>query len=1277
MAIESEDMCLSYGDLESRANQLAHLLTHRGVGIGDTVGILLDRSAQTYIALLAVLKCGAVFVPIDPSFPADRVRFIAEDAGMALLLTCARRSAALGPVEFPVIELDSAAAEIAQHSATRPVVVGFGDAICYVIYTSGTTGRPKGVAVTHSSICNFLAACGPIYGYRPEDRVYQGMTIAFDFSIEEIWPTLMAGATIVAGPNDHRRLGPGLAAFLIERNVTVMCCVPTLLATLDHDVPSLRLLLVGGEACPRDLVQRWSRPGRRMLNTYGPTETTVTATWTELTPDKRVTIGRPLPTYSAHILDDRLREVPAGQPGEICIGGPGVALGYVKRLELTAEKFVPDPYRPDVPGAKLYRTGDLGRVVSNGDIEYLGRIDDQVKIRGHRIELPEIEAVLMEDPALQNAVAVKVSHELGDELAAYITLRNPCDVQSLRVRLHQSLRTRLPACMVPAYIEVLDAIPMLASGKADRARLAFPTSPRIRTAQIEHVPPSTDLERTLAAAWSKVFGAGEISADADFFLDLGGHSLFAAAVVSHLRQMPAFGHLAIADLYANPTIRSLAAHLEQHAPAPRKAAAEPAHLIHSDRRVLGCGIGQMACLYLILLFAAVPTAIRLSDGHDSVSGLLSVGILVGALAAPLIFLLLPIAAKWILIGRFRPGTYPLWGWYYLRFWLVRRLLATSPLDQLAGSPLFSLYARLLGARIGKGCHIASGQIEAPDLIDIADGVAIGYGATLQPFVVQGGQLHLGPISIGREAFIGANVLVLPGSSVGDRARITDQSLVARNQQILAGQTWSGSPSSQVSSAPALDSIAARPKANQSWSLGLWLSFILTLLGFELMPMLALVPTLLLYNFYATRFGAFPAIVAAIPAGPLFVLTVCLLVALGKRLAMPRARAGVFPIRSAFGLRKWIVDKLMDYSLSANNTLYATLYALPFLRVLGARIGKRSEISTLSHVDPDLLRIGDECFVADDASIGAATYYNGYVALGPAELGNRTFIGNSAFVPANTRFGENTLLGVQSVPPGESVQPGTSWLGSPSLFLPRRQTAEGFDESLTYRPKKRLVAVRLGIEFLRVTLPATLLHAMLFADIAASVVLAHHLHVIALSALLPLIYLASGVATIGVVAAIKWLVVGRYRPRVEPNWSHFVWRTEFITGLYESAALPALGEWLMGTPLMPLMLRLFGAQIGRRVYLATSYLTEFDLVTIGDDAEIEQAASLQTHLFEDRVMKMSRVTLGPGAIVGPRSVVLYDATIARDARLEGLSLAMKGETLPAGTAWTGIPARLGQ
>jgi non-ribosomal peptide synthetase-like protein len=262
-----------------------------------------------------------------------------------------------------------------------------------------------------------------------------------------------------------------------------------------------------------------------------------------------------------------------------------------------------------------------------------------------------------------------------------------------------------------------------------------------------------------------------------------------------------------------------------------------------------------------------------------------------------------------------------------------------------------------------------------------------------------------------------------------------------------------------------------------------------------------------------------------------------------------------------------------------------------------------------------------------------------------------------------------------VAPGGPVEPGSSWLGSPAIFLPRRQQSAKFDESVTFRPTARLYALRLSIEFFRLALPAVLGYALLLMGALAFLRLAQLRSSPRLIAVLPALYLTLALLGVGVVAALKWLIVGRYRPRVEPLWSHFVWRTELITGLYENAAVPALLGSLTGTPFLPPLLRLFGARIGTRVWMDTTYLTEFDLVRVGDDTEVGGATALQTHLFEDRVMKMSTLTVGTGCTIGSRTVVLYDATLEDGARLDTLSLAMKGETLPAGSRWRGIPARL--
>ncbi len=1277
IALEADDHEYTYAELESRANQLAHHLHALGLKSGARIGLLLERSIHTYTSLLAVLKVGGVYVPIDPSSPAERVAFIVGDAGLAMLLTQGSLSANLGGLSCPILALDSpSSAGIAERPTHRIQLEHNDDGLCCILYTSGTTGRPKGVLIGHESMCHLVRVCTPTYGYQASDRVFQGMTLAFDFSVEEIWPTFAVGATLVAGPNDHRRFGGALAEFLIDKRISVFCCVPTLLATFNRDVESVRLLNIGGEACPPELVGRWARRGRRILNTYGPTEATVTAIWAELLPGKPVTIGRPMAGYTVHLLDEKLRPVASGEEGEICIGGPGVARGYLNRPELTADRFVPDP-GSDRPAARLYRTGDLGRLNEDGEYEYLGRIDTQVKIRGYRIELSEIESLLLEIPGVGNA-AVGIVNGVANvvELAAYVVPQAGFDIEELRRIIQVSLRKRLPPHMVPAYIETIDAIPTLPSHKTDRSRLPHPVRSRLAGDTDDVIiPPTTDLERQIAACWSRAFDQEVRCVEVDFFLDLGGHSLFAARVVSDLRELPGLSFLAIADLYAHPTVQSLAQHVEASRtsalPEPRPV---EVHRKYSSRRVWIAGAMQFAFLYLTLIPWLAPTvAILLLLTSQSLSTpAIVLGIAAAAAAAPLIALLLPVVAKWLLLGRVRPGRHPLWGWFFCRWWLVRKLIQSAPIDYLVSTPLFRSYLRLLGARIGNGCHLGSARIDVPDLIEIGDGASINYDVELDPSRVADGWLHLDEIHIGTNAYVGTNSVIEGGAKIGDSAFVLEQSLVAGGQTIPDGETWAGSPSRSTVPDPNLVRLAAAG-VTRRWPISIVAGYCFGLTLLMLAPSLFLLPGLIVI-WGISEGDLWLGLAFAPAAGLLYVVLACAFVVVGKRLALPRVSAGNHALRSWFGLRKWFADRLMTMSLGLTNSLYSTLYLLPFLRLLGARVGPRAEVSTVSHIDPDLLTLGPECFIADLAAVGAARIINGQIVLGETEVGARGFVGNAALVPGDTKVPGDSLIGVLSVPPNHPMQPGSSWLGSPAIFLPQRQASAKFDESKTYRPSFRSVACRLMIEFLRIVLPATLSFCAFFLIALTALIAMDEISIVALFCLLPAIYLASGLLITLVVVFLKWLVVGRYRPRVEPQWSHFVWRTELITGLYENVAVPWMLHWFAGTAMMAPLLRLLGARIGRRVWMESNYLTEFDLVTVGDDAAVSGQAALQTHLFEDRVMKMSTVTLGPGCAVGTRAVVLYDAVIGADTEIEALSLAMKGECLNKGN-WRGIPARM--
>jgi amino acid adenylation domain-containing protein len=505
LAVDARAVTFTYPELDERANRLARYLLAQGARAGDRIGLLFDRAVYSYVAMLAVSKIHAAYVPLDVGFPPDRIQYIVSDARAHLVLTTfgvRERVDGLDDIAPQLLYLDVAAADIAGQAPSRLTGTERGapvDDLAYLIYTSGTTGRPKGVAISHASICNFVRVAAEVYGIQSDDRVYQGMTIAFDFSVEEIWVPWMSGATLVPKSGGPSLVGLDLHEFLTEHHITAMCVVPTLLATIEEDLPELRFLLVSGEACPQDLILRWHRPGRRFLNVYGPTEATVTATWTTLDPDRAVTIGQPLPTYTAVILDpqDPSRALPFGEVGEIGLAGIGLAQGYLNRQDLTDKAFVLDVFGvPENPSGRVYRTGDLGRVNEAGEIEYHGRIDLQVKVRGYRIELPEIETVLMQVPGVAAAVVETFEPTPGAvELVGYYSLRR--GLRELKPEtIYHHLRERLPSYMVPAYLEPLAFIPMTTSDKVDRKALPAPASRR-RTAGGTHVAPASETERLL------------------------------------------------------------------------------------------------------------------------------------------------------------------------------------------------------------------------------------------------------------------------------------------------------------------------------------------------------------------------------------------------------------------------------------------------------------------------------------------------------------------------------------------------------------------------------------------------------------------------------------------------------------------------------------------------------------------------------------------------------------------------------------------------------------
>ena len=800
LAIDSAEVQLTFAQLDRRANQLARWLKGQGIGSGDRLALHFDKSVFSFIATLAVLKLNAAYVPLDQSFPADRIGFIAEDAGCRAILSIARYREHLAPTGVATFFLDTHQAELDAQLDTRLTRFEQGqphEDLAYIIYTSGSTGKPKGVPIDHAQIVNFIRVAAEVYGIRDDDRMYQGLTIAFDFAIEEIWVPLVVGATLVPGPAGSRLVGADLGAFLADNRITALCGVPTLLATLEAELPLLRYIMVSGEACPQDLVARWQRPGRIFLNAYGPTEATVTATLCALEAGRPVTIGTPLPTYAIMMLDpEQPQMLKRGETGEIGIAGIGVARGYLNRAELTEKVFIPDFI--GIPGnasGRIYRTGDLGRINGAGEIEYMGRIDTQVKIRGYRIELTEIESVIMKDDHIAQAVVNKVETTPGAvELAAYYTLKPGAAGFSLDAMV-EALRAHVPAYMVPSYFEQLDAIPLLPSHKADRKKLPPPTGPRYASRRGAMVAAATPLEFAIATALATVLKLDAVSVEDHFFDDMGANSLLMAQFCTRLREAGIVADVSMRDTYLHPTVRGLAAHLgsQSASPPPQVETPEPHHA--PRYAYLLTGAAQLAAWFAYLSFTAWMMLTSLEFVFES-RGVLDVYLrsVAASFAVTLVLAVVPVLAKWALVGRWKAGRFPVWGVRYFRFWLVRQLLQLNPMQLFVGTPLYSWYLRLLGARIGSGTALFSRIAPvATDLVRIGAQTVISKDSRLTGYRARAGWIELGAVDIGARAFVGEATLLDIGTSMGDDTQLGNSSSLQSGQAVPAGKRYHGSP----------------------------------------------------------------------------------------------------------------------------------------------------------------------------------------------------------------------------------------------------------------------------------------------------------------------------------------------------------------------------------------------------------------------------------------------------------------------------------------------------
>ncbi|GJF10433.1 amino acid adenylation protein [Mycolicibacterium cyprinidarum] len=1252
-ALDDGTVQLTYAELVADVEDSVSWLAARGIGRGDRIGIRMPSGSYAlYVAILATLATGAAYVPVDADDPQERAELVFTEAGVVAVIT----------------EKGLVRGTGSSRGWRAGPPLGRDDA--WIIFTSGSTGTPKGVAVTHRSAAAFVDAEARMFlqdnPIGPGDRVLAGLSVAFDASCEEMWLAWRHGACLVPAPRSLVRSGMDLGPWLVSRDITVVSTVPTLASLWPAEaLEAVRLLIFGGEACPPELAERLASgpdsAGREVWNTYGPTETTVVACAAMLngTAGRPVSIGLPLPGWDLAVVDPHGAPVRIGEVGELIIGGVGLAR-YLDP-EKDAEKYAAMPsLSHQGHWSRAYRSGDLVRLESDG-LYFVGRADDQVKVGGRRIELGEVDTALTNLPGVSGgAAAVRKTAGGTPLLVGYLVAApgsdQPLDLTAARARLSGAL----PAAMVPRLV-VVDELPTRTSGKVDRDALPWPVG-----TDEEAAPELDGTLGWLAGLWHDVLGAPVGGPEADFFA-LGGGSLSAAQLIVALRQL--YPQMTVAELYDHPRLGSLAGYLDDLDPPPAVQTRDVTPVSRLAQAV------QVALTVPLAMLTGMQWVVWLAVANNIAATLSLVPwakpigwwwILVGFLlfVAPLGRMSIAAFGARILAGNLAPGTYRRGGSEHLRVWLAERLAEASGAENMAGAPWLVYYARALGNRVGMGVDLHS----APPVTGM---LTLGHRCSIEPEVdltghwIDGDLFHVGPITVGNDATVGTRTTLLPGAVVGKNADVAPGSAVIG--KVKNRQHWKGSPAVKSGKAkhPWPDHRPARAPA--------WVAMYgMTSVLLGALPLAALAAGLAVIGWGVSgtaSVGAavLPALLWVVPATLAALLTYAALTVVAVRLLAIGLHEGYHPVRSRSGWQLWATERLMDAARNYLFPIYASLLTPWWLRLLGAKVGRGTEISTALLI-PKFTVIEDGAFLADDTMVASYELGGGWIHVARATIGKRAFLGNSGITQPGRRVPDDGLVAVLSAAP-RKAKAGSSWLGSPPVRLRREPTAA--DALRTFHPSARLKALRATVETFRlIPVVATFAIgvAVLFAIQSTAVAVGWPWAVLATG----LILLAAGAVAGGIAVVAKWLVVGRITAIEHPLWSSFVWRNEVSDTFVETVAAPWFARAAAGTPVMNLWLRALGARIGRGVWCETYWLPEADLVTLGEGSTVSRGCVVQTHLFHDRIMRMDTVVLERGATLGPHCVALPAARIGTGATIGPASLVMRGDEVPPSTRWQGNP-----
>lgn len=1294
-AIDDGRGVVTYAELLQEITETANWLYSRGIRHGDRIGIRMPSGDRAlYIAILSTMAVGAAYVPVDADDPEERATLVFGEAQVQAIYT------AEGLVVVDSVASERKTASQASSSVPlsgSPTPEDFGptpETDAWIIFTSGSTGKPKGVAVSHRSAAAFVDAEAEMFlpnePLNPEDRVLAGLSVAFDASCEEMWLAWRNGACLVPAPRALVRSGVDLGPWLISRSITAVSTVPTLAGLWpDEALDAVRLLIFGGEACPPELAARLATDTRELWNTYGPTEATVVACGTTMDGVKPVSIGLPLRGWDLAVVNAEGNPVEMGEVGELIIGGVGLAR-YLDPAK-DAEKFAP---MPTLGWERAYRSGDHVRLEEDG-LYFVGRVDDQVKIGGRRIELGEVDSALSALTGVRSAAVVVQTTGAGDKVLVGYVSPDSGDASSFDLDAAISeLRDNLPAAMVPRLC-ALDSLPVTTSGKVDKKALPWPLPARGDQAEGNFDDP---VHTWLADIWSNTLGTTVSSTDADFF-NLGGTSLGAATLIGQVRE--AAPTVSVRDLYDYSRLEAFAHFVEPKisnpAAIPGFGDTSATESLHNRKTARPVGFGTRLAQALIQIpamtlagmrwvawLAAFNTVLTLTGAGEALPQLqrwivdvpwwLSLALVI-VFASPLGNLPLSAVIIRALTAGIAPGDYRRGGSTHLRLWAAERVADTSGARNLSGATWINNYARALGAQVGDGVQLHT-LPPVTGLLSLGDHCSIEQEVDLSGYWVEGDVLHIGEISIGKNASIGARSTLMPGTRIAKGAHVEAGSCVTGAKKVKAGTRWAGSPAQRVGRASHRFPEHAPPRRRR-WVAG----FAITSLLLDALPFLAIflgvLADLFLTSWIAPSGGSTVAIIAcavalAAPAGLVVFAAYALLTWLTVRLLSLRMKPGVWPVRSAMGWRVWTVERLMDAARTHLFPIYAAQLTPWWFRSLGAKVGRDAEISTAVML-PKFADVREGAFLADDTMVsGYEMGGGGWLLVGPTTVGKRSFLGNSGIAGPERKLKKNSLVAVLSSTP-KKAKAGTNWMGSPPERLRRVEvTTDGDDR--TYNPSRRLKVARGLIETLRLLAPMA--SAMIAAAVIASLQTTLTTYGLAVTAL------ASGVVLVGagfvaavLTVAMKWLCVQRINAGDHVLWSKFVWLNELQDQFVETVAGPWFLAHTMGTGSLNVFLRSLGAKIGRGAWIDSYWFPEADLCEVGPGATVGPGCVVQTHLFQDRVMSLDTVTLGAGATMGPHSVALPAAVLGNGTAVGPASLVMRGDQVPSHTSWQGNPIEI--